>query len=72
LEEWQARMKGCQVLVNLLDRKAKLLGVDAPVKVEAPPVVARSQRTASESARGSQNVDEIRIDPKDFRGKDLD
>jgi hypothetical protein len=33
----QARMKGCQVLVSLLDRKAKLLGMDAPVKVEAPP-----------------------------------
>ena len=36
IEEWQARMKGCQVLVQLLDRKAKLLGMDAPVKVEAP------------------------------------
>ena len=33
-------MKGCTVLVSLLDRKAKLLGMDAPVKVEAPPVVA--------------------------------
>jgi hypothetical protein len=31
IEEWQARMKGCQVLVQLLDRKAKLLGMDAPV-----------------------------------------
>src|SRR5262245_29685369 len=30
VEEWQARMKGCQVLVSLLDRKAKLLGMDAP------------------------------------------
>jgi hypothetical protein len=39
IEEWQARMKGCQVLVSLLDRKAKLLGMDAPVKVEPPPVV---------------------------------
>ena len=39
IEEWHARMKGCQVLVQLLDRKAKLLGMDAPVKVEPPRVV---------------------------------
>jgi hypothetical protein len=39
VEEWQARMKDWQVLVSLLDRKAKLLGMDAPVKVEPPPVV---------------------------------
>ena len=62
-------MKGCQVLVNLLDRKAKLLGMDAPVKVEAPPVVARSRRTASESARGSQNVDEIPYRSQGFPGQ---
>ena len=35
VEGWQAQMKGCQVLVSLLDRKAKLLGMDAPVKNES-------------------------------------
>jgi len=32
-------MKGCQVLVSLLDRKAKLLGMDALAKTEPPPSV---------------------------------
>ena len=39
VEELQARMKGCQVLVSLLDRKATLLGMDALAKTEPPPIV---------------------------------
>jgi hypothetical protein len=60
VEEWQARMKGCQVLVSLLDRKAKLLGMDAPVKVEAPPPVApKDRRAARPCPRRPQTVDEV-------------
>jgi hypothetical protein len=73
IEEWQARMKGCQVLVQLLDRKAKLLGMDAPVKVEPPPVVA--PETEEQRARAREALKtwtKFRIDPKDFQGKDLD
>ena len=73
IEEWQARMKGCQVLVSLLDRKAKLLGMDAAVKVEAPPVVA--PETEEQRARAREALKtwtKFRIDPKDFQGKDLD
>ena len=40
VEEWQARVQACQVLVKLLDRKSKLVGMDTPVKLEPPPVVA--------------------------------
>jgi hypothetical protein len=53
IEEWQARMKGCQVLVSLLDRKAKLLGMDAPVKVEPPPVVIPETEEQRVAGRGA-------------------
>src|SRR6476661_4215011 len=39
VEEWQARIQACGALTKLLDRKAKLLGMDAPLKVEPPPIV---------------------------------
>jgi hypothetical protein len=34
VEEWQAKIKGSEILVKLVDRKVKLLGLDAPVKSE--------------------------------------
>jgi hypothetical protein len=72
VEEWQARMKGCQVLVKLLDRKAKLLGMDAPVKVEAPPIVAPESEEQRARARAALKVwTKFAVDPKDFQGKDL-
>ena len=73
VEEWQARMQGCAALVKLLDRKAKLLGMDAPVKVETPPTVA--PETEEQRARAREALKtwmKFRIDPEDFRGKDLD
>jgi hypothetical protein len=72
IEEWQARMKGCQVLVSLLDRKAKLLGMDAAVKVEAPPVVA--PETEEQRARAREALKtwtKFCVDPKDFQSRDL-
>ena len=73
VEEWQARMKGCQVLVSLLDRKAKLLSMDAPVKVEAPPPVAPETEEQRARAREALKMwTKFRIDPKDFQGNDLD
>ena len=72
VEEWQARMKGCQVLVQLLDRKAKLLGMDAPVKVDPPPVVAPESEEQRARAREALRVwTRFAVDPKDFKGKDL-
>ena len=72
VEEWQARMKGCQVLVSLLDRKAKLLGMDAPVKVEPPPVVVPETEEQRARAREALKMwTKFPIDPKDFQGKDL-
>ena len=65
-------MKGCTVLVSLLDRKAKLLGMDAPVKVEAPPVVAPETEEQRARAREALKIwCKFQIDPKDFQGKDL-
>jgi len=53
----QVQAKGCTVLVSLLDRKAKLLGMDAPVKVEAPPVVApQTEEQRTRDPRGSQDL----------------
>ena len=72
IEEWQARMKGCQVLVQLLDRKAKLLGMDAPVKVEPAPVVAPESEEMRARARDALRIwTKFAVDPKDFQGKDL-
>jgi hypothetical protein len=34
VEEWQARIQACGALTKLLDRKSKLLGMDAQLKVE--------------------------------------
>ena len=68
----QARMKGCTVLVSLLDRKAKLLGMDAPVKVEAPPVVA--PETEEQRARAREALKtwcKFQVDPANFQSKDL-
>ena len=72
VEEWQTRMKGCTVLVSLLNRNAKLLGMDAPVKVEAPPVVA--PETEEQRARAREALKQwtkFCIDPKDFQSRDL-
>jgi hypothetical protein len=71
-EEWQARMKACQVLVSLLDRKAKLLGMDAPVKVEPPPVVAPETEEQRARARAAlRQWTRFQVDPKDFQSTDL-
>jgi hypothetical protein len=69
VEEWQARMKGCQVLVQLLDRKAKLLGVDVSVKVEPPPVVV--PETEEQRARAREALKtwcKFALNPTDFQG----
>ena len=72
IEEWHARMKGCQVLVQLLDRKAKLLGMDVPVKVEPPPIVAPESEEQRARAREALRVwTRFAVDPKDFGGKNL-
>jgi hypothetical protein len=55
VEEWQARMKGCAVLVQLLDRKAKLLGMDAPIKTELPPNVPPETEEQRARAREPSN-----------------
>ena len=73
VEEWQARMQGCAALVKLLDRKAKLLGMDAPVKVEPPPTVA--PETEEQRARAREALKtwtKFCIDPKDFQSKGLE
>jgi hypothetical protein len=72
VEEWQARIQACGVLTKLLDRKAKLLGMDSPVKVEAPPVVAPETEEQRARAREALKIwCKFQIDPKDFQGKDL-
>lgn len=53
VKEYEARMKGCEVLVKLIDRKAKLLGLDAPAKSEdvSPP---KPPPTPEEVQRGME------------------
>ena len=47
VEEWQARMKACQVLVSLLDRKAKLLGMDRTGQDRTTPDGGHPKRRSS-------------------------
>ena len=37
VEEYEARMKACSTLSRLVERKARMLGADAPLKVEGLP-----------------------------------
>jgi hypothetical protein len=46
MEAWEAKMKACEVMVKLLDRKAKLLGMDSPVKTEPPRRCHPKQRNS--------------------------
>ena len=72
VEEWQARIQGCGALVKLLDRKAKLLGMDAPVKVETPPVVLPETEEQRARAREALKMwTKFSVNPADFQGKDL-
>ena len=72
VEEWQARIQACGALTKLLDRKAKLLGMDAPVKVETPPVVLPETEEQRARAREALKMwTKFSVNPKDFQGKDL-
>ena len=72
VEEWQARIQACGTLVKLIDRKSKLLGMDAPIKVEPPRVVAPETEEQRARAREALRVwTRFAVDPKDFQGKDL-
>ena len=72
VEEWQARCKACQVLVSLLDRKAKLLGMDAPAKTEAPPTVPPETEEQRARARAAlRQWTRFDVNPKDFISPDL-
>jgi hypothetical protein len=72
LAAWEAKMKACEVMVKLLDRKAKLLGLDAPVKVEAPPTVAPETEEQRARARAAlRQWTKFACDPKDFISPNL-
>ena len=67
LAAWEAKMKACEVMVKLIDRKARLLGLDAPVKMEAPPVVVHE--TEEERARVREALKtwcKFAVNPADF------
>ena len=71
VEEWAARMKGCQVLVSLLDRKARLLGMDAAFKIEVPRTVAPESEEQRARARAAlKQWTKFSVNPADFMGKD--
>lgn len=70
VEAWQARMQGCAALVKLLDRKAKLLGMDAAIKVEPPPVVVpESEEQRARAREALKTWTKFCVDPKIFRAE---
>ena len=72
VETWQARIAACATLVKILDRKARLLGMDSPVAITAPPVVVPENEEQRARAREALNTwCKFQVDPKDFQGKDL-
>ena len=69
VEAWQARMQGCAALVKLLDRKAKLLGMDAAIKVQPPPVVAPESEEQRARAREALKMwTKFGVDPERLPG----
>ena len=73
VEEWQARIQACGALVKLLDRKSKLLGMDAPVKSEPPPTVPPETEEQRARARAAlKQWTKFACDPKDFQSVDLE
>ena len=73
VDEWQARVQACSVLTKLLDRKAKLLGMDAAIKVEPPPVVApESEEQRARAREALKTWCKFSVNPADFQGKDPD
>jgi hypothetical protein len=69
---WEAKMKACEVMVKLLDRKAKLLGLDAPVKTEAPPSVPPETEEQRARVRAAlRQWTRFDVNPKDFINPDL-
>ena len=72
VEEWQARIQACGALTKLLDRKSKLLGMDAAIKVEPPPVVVPESEEARARAREALKTwCKFSVDPANFQSKDL-
>jgi hypothetical protein len=72
VEEWQARIQACGALTKLVDRKSKLLGMDAPVKVEPPPVVVpESEEQRARARQALKTWTKFAVDPKDFQSRDL-
>ena len=73
VDEWQARVQACSVLTKLLDRKAKLLGMDAAIKVEPPPMVApESEEQRARAREALKTWCKFSVNPADFQGKELD
>ena len=60
-----------QFLVQLLDRKAKLLGMDAPVKWNHRQPWCPRPRNNAPGPAALKMWTKFRVDPKDFRGRDL-
>jgi hypothetical protein len=72
VEEWQARIQACGALTKLLDRKSKLLGMDAPIKVEPLPLVVPETEEQRARAREALKMwTKFSVDPKDFQSRDL-
>ena len=55
--------------VYVLDRKAKLLGMDGPVKTEPPDGATRNRGTAGESQGGAASMDPIRPHARGLPGE---
>ena len=59
-------------MVKLIDRKSKLLGMDAAIRTEPPPSVPPESEEQRARAREALRVwTRFAVDPKDFKGKDL-
>jgi hypothetical protein len=73
MEAWEAKMKACEVMVKLLDRKAKLLGMDSPVKTEQ--TTQFKPETEEQRARAREALKRwttFAPKPEDFQGRDVE
>lgn len=72
VEEWEARMKACSALSRLVERKAKMLGADAPVKVETVAAQAAAPEVTLERARAAMARWNVPFAPRAIQGDSVD
>ena len=72
VETYEARMKGCGALARLIERKARLLGMEAPIKIEGDGVPAAPPEQTLEKGRDVLKRWGVSFAPRGVTGEKVD